>query len=122
MIDGDTVVVELDTGYNQRLVQTIRVAGVDTAEIYGTRKESAEYQTGIEQKAFVEDWLPSTATDPDVAFPLAVETLRVDKYGGRWVGHIYRGGGWDGHNYVDGEQLADALAAVYPGVANPSRS
>lgn len=113
VIDGDTVEVLLDTGYRQRLVQTIRVEGIDTCEIFGTKKESDEYQTGMKQKQFAEEFL-----DVDGEFPIAVTTLEEGKYGGRWIGFLEVGGEWQGTNYVNGTRLADALIEEWPEVEN----
>ena len=121
VIDGDTVEVLLDTGYNQRLVQTIRLIDVDTAEIYGVRHTSDEYARGRVHSRFTAAWLADgmAAADSPDAFPLAVETVKRDKYGGRWDGHIYRHGVWVESSYTQYESLGDALIQAFPAVASP---
>lgn len=106
IVDGDTIDLEVDLGF--RVTRTIRVRldGVDTAEIYGSRKDSAEYQRGIEHMTFVENWI---ATNNDgSAWPFVVRTFK-DKTGkyGRYLAEI---------SVPDGEILNHELIEEYPGV------
>jgi len=58
VIDGDTIVVDIDLGFNQWMHdQHIRLAGIDTPE---TRtKDLDEKARGLAAKAFVEGHLPA---------------------------------------------------------------
>src|SRR3990172_7259151 len=53
--DGDTVVVEIDRGYDDRSVKTYRLARIDCPETHGARASEA----GRLATAFVEERMPS---------------------------------------------------------------
>lgn len=86
--DGDTFDLYIDQGFNSYRLITVRLNGVDTAEIYGVKKESDEYQLGAKQKRFVADWLE--ADEEHDGWPLNVRTLEKGKYG-RWVANVWKG-------------------------------
>ena len=71
VIDGDTMVVSIDLGFNLALTQTIRIKGIDAPETRTTAlKEKARGQAA---KAFAEAWLQGKH--------LLIKTTRDDKYG-----------------------------------------
>ena len=71
VIDGDTMVVSIDLGFNLALTQTIRIKGIDAPETRTTAvKEKAR---GLAAKAFAEAWLQGKH--------LLIKTTRDDKYG-----------------------------------------
>jgi len=55
VVDGDTVDIVFDLGLNNFTKRRIRLYGIDTPEIFGLRKESEEYQRGMEAKEFVSE-------------------------------------------------------------------
>lgn len=55
VVDGDTVKLKVDLGLASYRNITLRLYGVDTPEIFGVLKESAEYAKGMEAKQFVEE-------------------------------------------------------------------
>lgn len=57
VVDGDTLDVEFDLGMNTFVRERVRLAGIDTPEIFGMKKESEEFKRGMEAKAFVEERL-----------------------------------------------------------------
>lgn len=59
VIDGDTIILDLDLGFDITKRVTVRLANIDTNEIHKVKKTSEEYQNGIEQKEFVEDLFES---------------------------------------------------------------
>lgn len=65
VVDGDTLDLEMDTGFRSRHVERIRVADVDAAK--GNTLE------GIAATAFVEAWYSSLAGE----WPLVIRTRRV---------------------------------------------
>jgi len=81
VIDGDTIVFDLDLGFKIKKRATIRVLGVDTAETYGVSHDSKEYKAGKKQAKFVKNWL-------EEADSLTVRTDEKGKYG-RWLGEIH---------------------------------
>lgn len=84
VVDGDTMDVKLDLGFNISKTVRVRLNGVDTNEIFGVPKDSEEYEKGIAQKKFVEDFAYNSNA-------LIVETLKDDtgKYG-RYLARIRR--------------------------------
>ena len=81
VIDGDTVDLVIDLGFDISYTARVRLHGVDTPEL--RTKDLAEKDRGLAAKAFTYDWLASK----DRVF---VKTLKDDtgKYG-RILGYIY---------------------------------
>lgn len=101
VIDGDTFELFIDQGFDDYTIKTIRLRGVDTDEIYRTPHDSEEYQRGMDQKEFVEDFLSG-----EEEWPLSARTFGPGKYGNRWVGYVWK----------DGVNLSDALIEEWPSV------
>lgn len=79
VIDGDTVDVVLDLGFNVAITQRIRVRNINSAE---TRTKDLEEKTqGLAAKAFAEDWFSQGN--------IVVKTYKDDKYG-RMLGDFFR--------------------------------
>lgn len=55
VIDGDTLELMIDLGLNVHVRERVRLAGIDTSEIYGVKKGSEEYKKGMISKARVEE-------------------------------------------------------------------
>ena len=71
VIDGDTIVVNIDLGFNLSLTQTIRIKGIDAPE---TRTiDYKEKVRGIASKAFAATWFQGKQ--------LLIKTTKDDKYG-----------------------------------------
>lgn len=72
VIDGDTIVVNIDLGFNIFIIQRCRLLGIDSPEIVGESKER-----GKEVKKEVEDILKTSVG------PLIIKThsSKKDKYG-----------------------------------------
>lgn len=104
VVDGDTIDLLLDLGLSNQTVLRARLDGVDTAEKYGRRHDSEEYQRAVEQSNFVRNWLDESANAGD--WPLTVRTRkdRTGKYG-RLLATI---------TDINGESLNDALIEAYP--------
>ena len=92
VIDGDTVVFDLDIGFKTRKRVKVRLLGVDTAETYGVDKSSRQFEKGKEHEQFVHDWLSDANS----------LTVRTDEKGsfGRWLGEVFN---------EEQESLNDAL-------------
>jgi micrococcal nuclease len=99
VVDGDTIDVVLDLGFNTRKTTRLRLFGVDSAESYGVAQDSEEYQRGQEHAAFVAAWLCDAADGSE--WPLDVTTLKQAGKYGRWIALI--------HRRTDGESLTSAL-------------
>lgn len=98
VIDGDTLDLKLSLGFHVTKQIRVRLYGIDTAEIYGTKEESQEHKLGDEQTAFVRKWLE--AQDYLVARTIEDET---GKYG-RYLAYIYG----------DTRMLSNALRDEFP--------
>ncbi len=53
VVDGDTLDVQIDLGFNIFQNIRVRLLGVNTPETYGVKKESIEYKKGMKAKQFV---------------------------------------------------------------------
>lgn len=92
VVDGDTIDLSIDLGFGVILTgdeARVRLRDVNTAEIYGTSKDSEEYATGQRQKEFVEEWVAQGANQE---WPFLIETRKDDERGkyGRWLAVIIR--------------------------------
>lgn len=81
-VDADTFDVVFDLGFGIRFDEQVRLKDIDTAEIYGTAKDSDEYQRGMAHLQFVEDWFAAACDDAPV-WPVYAFTYqdRQGKYG-----------------------------------------
>jgi len=52
VVDGDTLELDVDLGFNLRFRDKFRVVGVDTPEVYGVKKGSVEYVAGKKASEF----------------------------------------------------------------------
>lgn len=101
VIDGDTIDITFDLGFDISMDERIRLASVDTAEIHFVSHDSEEYHKGVKHHEFVIKWL-SDAADTGYDWPLIVESVEYQRGSyGRVLANVYR--------KLDGEQLADAL-------------
>lgn len=89
IVDGDTVDVVLDLGFNVQKRIRLRLKGVDTAETWGVSKESEEFERGTKHKMFVEDWVLAARERTDSEWPFIVQTSKdgKGKYG-RWIADL----------------------------------
>ena len=87
IIDGDTVEVAIDVGFHITVTEKVRLARIDTAEIFRPSND-AEKQHGLAAKEFLENWI----LHKDVV----VITSKTGKYG-RYIAEIE----YDGSNVVD---------------------
>lgn len=83
VIDGDTIVVEVDLGFNLYKKTQIRLVGVDTHEINGENHESA-----VEEEEYTENWLDKNKIDEE-EYPFRLETFKEPDSFGRYLGKIW---------------------------------
>src|SRR5215210_7710432 len=93
-IDGDTIVVELDFGLRVRTEISIRVAGVDTPEIF----TGTDRQRGAEAKAFTDNWIAFRNIG---RWPFLLRTYKDTKSFDRYVADVF--------DVETGGSLADAI-------------
>jgi len=100
VVDGDTIEVLVDIGFNTYRKVSARLDGVDTPEIYGVKKwmddaktaYTEEYARGAAASEFTKSWLRSEC-------PCTIEVDGAGKYG-RWIIVVYS---------ANGASLNDAL-------------
>ncbi len=96
VVDGDTIVVEIDVGFSAVRAERLRLLNVDTPEVFGATKVA-----GLAASAWTRDWITAAGT---ADFPLLIETFRPkerDSFG-RYLCLAWR--------TIDGRQLnADIL-------------
>lgn len=87
VIDGDTVDVEISLGFGIKASLRIRVADVDTYEMYGP---NADIIKGPEAKKFTENWLYHRVNDLVVRTRKGSQsTVGIgDGAFGRWIGEF----------------------------------
>ena len=105
VVDGDTIEVDLDLGFNISYTQRVRLAGIDTPESRTTDK--AEKVLGLEVKKHLADLLKSSTQ-------IVIRTEKPDsteKYG-RILGWIFLDGSSESVNTA---LIADGYAWDYMG-------
>lgn len=94
VVDGDTVDVSIDLGFDLTKLERVRLAGIDTPE--SRTKDLAEKHMGYEAKAYLTELL-------DAADGLIVKTEKDGKFG-RMLGWFYNN---KFSQYSINEQLID---------------
>jgi len=97
IVDGDTIDVTVDVGFDMRRNIRLRLKGVDTAETYGVDKDTNEYQRGKEHTQFVKEWCD---VDTDMKWPFTVWTEKKGSFG-RYLATVVR--------KTDNSELSKAL-------------
>lgn len=105
VIDGDTYEMHLDLGYLVEHRIDVRLADVDTHEVYGVARETSEWQAGDAERDWVTAWFTDGAANHDGAWPFVVTSYEPGKYAGRWVADVTR--------KADGTSLAAAVVAEF---------
>lgn len=104
VVDGDTYDLLVDLGFRTYKEVRTRMWKVDTAEIYGVKRESEEYQRGQEHGEWVFDWFHDRE---EREWPFLVSTHEDVGVYGRWPALIRS---WDG------DRLRDDLIDAFPNV------
>jgi len=111
VVDGDTLELIVDQGFGSYYQGKFRLAGVNTPEKYGVKKESEEYKAGVAASTYAEEWLDLNAeakviqspTGPVTHMNIVIRSFDAGrgKYG-RWICSVHPAGG-------EGESLNQAL-------------
>lgn len=111
VVDGDTLDVELDLGFNIFTIQRIRLAGIDAPE---TRtKDLQEKESGLKAKNFVVNFFEDCETN---GYQIYVKTTLDDKYG-RMLGRITAN-----NKSLNDLLISNKLAFKYEGGAKPGHT
>lgn len=101
VIDGDTIEVQIDLGFNIVITQRVRLQGVNAPE---TRTlDLSEKERGLKAKEWLENRVSNSQN-------LVIQTTKEDKYG-RILGTIYVEGETVPINQI---MLSEGLAYPYP--------
>jgi len=84
VVDGDTIDVIVDLGFYTKIKERLRLAGIDTPEVYGRKKNSKEYLKGVEAKEYVEKRLQENKDE------MIIRTDKIGKWR-RWIAEIVLG-------------------------------
>lgn len=103
VVDGDTLDLTMDMGFRVTREVRVRLAGLDTAEIYGPSSDE-EFEKGQEHKQFVENWVAQRGLGE---WPLEARTEKATGKYGRYIA-IVEG--------PDGDVLNMDLVEAYPEV------
>lgn len=108
VVDGDTFDVELDLGFSIFTKIRLRLRAADTPEVYGVKKESAEYQAGKLASKRVEE-LFKEAQEADGILIVTHKFIK-GKYG-RYLADVFldRWEDHDGERNIVRRSLADIL-------------
>lgn len=88
VVDGDTVVLLVDLGFETYILKHFRLLGVDTPEVYGVKKGSEEYKRGKLASNFTEQWFEDNGNEVVIQSYDAQKKLKTGKYG-RWIAMVY---------------------------------
>jgi len=109
VLDGDTIDVTIDLGFDLYKKERVRVAGVDTPEKRTRNKE--EKELGIDATNWLKDKLESTLSGDD---ELSIRTELVGGVGkyGRLLGWLYIG---DAEISLNEQMITEGYAWAYDG-------
>lgn len=113
--DGDTVTVLRDMGHSIFFKTRFRLIGIDTPEKTGSEKEWGKIsrQHLIDLLAETTLWWKFTSPWGELKVPgLVMRSKQPDKYGGRWLGEIWRPGD---KRQLQLQMLEDGFARAYDG-------
>lgn len=104
VVDGDTLDLAIDLGFECTLITRARLLGVNTPEVVGVSK-----QQGLAAAAFVQQWLDARGGNVLVR---SFKAKQREKYG-RWLVEVW---GSDGNACLNTELLDRGLATkvAYP--------
>ena len=105
VVDGDTLELNYNLGFNIRRTARARLLGVNTAEVFGIDPRTAKAAEGHKQAEWVRAWVAAGAAAYKGSWPFVASCEGFDKYG-RVLVRLER--------RSDGAQLAAAIAAEFP--------
>ena len=107
VIDGDTLELNYNLGFNMRRSARARLLGVNTAEVFGVDPRTARAVEGRNQLEWVRAWVAQGEKGHPGNWPFLASCEGFDKYGRDLVRLERRS---------DGAQLAPALIGSFPAV------
>lgn len=83
VVDGDTLYLQVDLGFNISISEKFRILDIDAPETFGVAKDSEEYVAGSKAK----EWLASIIDGKEIL----VRTEKGKGKFGRWLAEIFLG-------------------------------
>lgn len=77
VVDGDTIDIELDLGFNIKVKERVRLIGVDTPEVFG----ATAVPEGVLASNFTKDWVDQRQKNNNKFSYHSVRYNAKDKYG-----------------------------------------
>ena len=109
MLDGDTIDVTIDLGFDLYKKERVRIAGVDTPE--KRTRDLEEKKLGIDATEWLKEKLDSTIAGDDELIIRTELVGGVGKYG-RLLGWLYVG---DGNVSLNEQMIEEGYAWAYDG-------
>ena len=110
VVDGDTMDFKVDVGFHMTACIRVRLADIDTPEIYG-KDAKVEGELGKKVSAFVKEQLfedeivlPTRIIPQAFPVPVVIETQKTGSFG-RWIATV---------TFADGQTLADKIRQAFP--------
>lgn len=97
VVDGDTIDVRIDQGFDNWRDERLRLFGIDTPESFGVKKDSEEYKAGMAAYDFVVALFGDAMS---VEAPIWLRTLKTGKYG-RYLALV-----WTEQEFVDDLEMS----------------
>lgn len=90
VVDGDTIDVMIDLGFNTFTSERLRARNIDTREIHFVDEDSEEYSMGIKHTRTVRQWVEEarTRSNEEPPFVLLSERFQRGSYG-RVIGDVW---------------------------------
>lgn len=105
VVDGDTLELNYNLGFNMRRTARARLLGVNTAEVFGVDPRTARAVEGRKQSDWVRQWVAAGVLAYKGNWPFLASCEGFDKFGRDLVRLERRS---------DGAQLAAAIVAEFP--------
>lgn len=91
IVDGDTMDLSIDTGFQITVNERIRLSSVDTHEISFVSKDSEEYRRGMEEYQYVQDWVEQGRENWKGNYPFILFSEKTGRGSyNRYLGYIIR--------------------------------
>lgn len=115
VVDGDTIDLRIDLGFDIWIQERVRLLGVDTPEVYGSNASEA----GKVSSAFVAEWFANRSTGGILVYS-SKKYHSIDKYG-RSLGTIYWYPDIQSLNGIEGMSVKEELNRMLldAGLARP---
>lgn len=105
VVDGDTLELFYNLGFNLRRTARARLAGVNTPEVFGVDPRKAGAGEGQRASAWVAAWVAAGSNGFAGSWPFLVECQGFDKFGRDLV---------DVRRRSDGAALVAGIVAEFP--------